>query len=97
MFYAERDDVDLAGERCYRLYFFPTQFAHVAEPCPTKQITCPPGRDHCGRTIKSMERAQAGCFSENSTIRASISGAVRFARIGFLRLISCNASSPPLS
>jgi hypothetical protein len=32
--YPERDDVDLAGESCYRLYFFPTQFAHVAEPCP---------------------------------------------------------------
>ena len=30
MFYAERDDVDLAGERCYRLSFFPTQFARVA-------------------------------------------------------------------
>src|SRR3984893_16077887 len=57
MFYAERDDVDLAGESCYRLYFFPTQFAHVAEARPTKQITCPPGRDHRGRTIKSMERA----------------------------------------
>jgi hypothetical protein len=35
----------------------------------------------------------AGCSSENATIRASISGAARFARIGFLRLISCNASS----
>jgi transposase InsO family protein len=32
---------------------------------------------------------KAGCSSENSTIRAAISGAVRFARIGFLRLISC--------
>src|ERR1700716_2968957 len=39
---------------------------------------------------------KAGCSSENSTIRASISGAVRFAKIGFLRRISCNASSPPL-
>ena len=57
MFYPERDDVDLAGERCYRLYFFPTQFAHVAEPLATKQITCPPSRDHRGRTMKSMERA----------------------------------------
>jgi hypothetical protein len=36
---------------------------------------------------------RAGCSSENSTIRAAISGAVRFARIGFLRLISCNASA----
>jgi len=57
MFYPERDDVDLAGERCYRLYFFPTQFAHIAEPCPTKQITCPMGRDDGGRTTKLMERA----------------------------------------
>jgi hypothetical protein len=57
MFDAECDDVDLAGGRCYRLYFVPTQFAHVAEPCPTKQITCPQCRDHRGRTIKSMERA----------------------------------------
>ena len=57
MFYPERGDVDLAGESCYGLYFFPTQFAHVAEPCPTKQITCPMGRDHRGRTIKLMERA----------------------------------------
>jgi hypothetical protein len=40
---------------------------------------------------------KAGCSSENSTIRSAISGAVRFAKIGFLRLISCNASSPPLS
>ena len=37
--------------------FFPTQFAHVAEPLPTQQIACPLGRDHRGRTIKSMERA----------------------------------------
>src|SRR6202023_1818068 len=44
MFDAERGDVDLAGGRCYRLYFFPTQFTHVAEPCPTKQISCPMGR-----------------------------------------------------
>ena len=29
----------------------------VAEPRPTKQITCPLGRDHRGRTMKSMERA----------------------------------------
>src|ERR1700730_2349915 len=54
---ARRENVDLAGERCYRLYFFPTQFADVAEPLPTKQITCPPGRDHRGRTIKLIERA----------------------------------------
>jgi hypothetical protein len=40
---------------------------------------------------------KAGCSSEKATIRASISGAARFARIGFLRLISCSASSPPLS
>jgi hypothetical protein len=50
MFHAERDDVDLACDCCYRLYFLPTQFTHVAEPSPTKQITCPPDRDHtiCG-------------------------------------------------
>src|SRR5271166_253567 len=40
---------------------------------------------------------KAGCSREKATIRASISGAVRFARIGFLREISCSASSPPLS
>src|SRR5580692_11593336 len=56
MFDAERDDVDHAGERCYGLYFFPTQFSHVTEPRPTKQITCQPGRNCRGRTIKSMER-----------------------------------------
>jgi hypothetical protein len=32
-----------------------------------------------------------------STTAASISGAVRFFRIGFLRLISCRANSPPFS
>ena len=57
MFYAERGDVDLAGGSYYRLSFFPTQFAHVAEPLPTKQITCLLRSDHRGRTIKSMERA----------------------------------------
>ena len=57
MFYAERDDVDVAGESFYRFHFFPTQLAHVAEPRPTKQITCPSGCDHRGGTIKSMERA----------------------------------------
>jgi hypothetical protein len=39
------------------LSFFPTQFAHVAEPLPTKEITCLLRSDHRGRTIKSMERA----------------------------------------
>ena len=57
MFDPARGDVDLAGRGCYRLYFVPTQFARVAEPRPTKQITCPMGRDHPSRTMKSMERA----------------------------------------
>src|ERR1700730_11011171 len=57
MFDAKRDDVDLAGKGCYGLYLFPTQFAHVAEPRPTKQIACLMGRDHRDRTMKSMERA----------------------------------------
>jgi hypothetical protein len=31
----------------------------------------------------------------SATAACSISGGVRFFRIGFLRLISCNANSPP--
>jgi hypothetical protein len=58
MFDPARGDVDLAGRGCYRLYFVPTQLARVAEPRPTKQITCPIGRDHRSRTIKAMERAR---------------------------------------
>lgn len=57
MFDAERGDVDVAGESRYTLRFFPMQFAHIVEPLPTKQITCPRSRDHRGRTIKSIERA----------------------------------------
>jgi hypothetical protein len=57
MFDTERGDIDLAGERYYRLNFLPMEFAHVAEPRPTEQITCPLRGDHRGRTIKSMERA----------------------------------------
>jgi hypothetical protein len=40
------------------------------------------------------------CFPavrRKKTTACSISGDVRFFRIDFLRLISCNASSPPLS
>jgi hypothetical protein len=48
MFYSERDDFDLAGGSCYGLSFVPTQFAHVAEPRPTKQTTCSLRRDHRG-------------------------------------------------
>jgi hypothetical protein len=40
---------------------------------------------------------QVGCSIASATTAASISGATRFLRIGFLRLISCSASSPPLS
>src|SRR5437660_12572672 len=40
---------------------------------------------------------QAGCSIAISTTASSISGAVRFFRIGLRRLISCSASSPPLS
>jgi hypothetical protein len=57
MFDAERGDGNLAGNRCYRLCFFPTQFADVGEPLPTQQITCPRSCDHFGRTIKVMKRA----------------------------------------
>ena len=57
MFYAECCYVDLADKSCYRFSFHPTQFAHITEPLPMKQITCPMGRDHRGRTIKSMKRA----------------------------------------
>jgi hypothetical protein len=56
MFYAECSNVDLAGDSRYRLNLFPMQFAHVAKPLPTQQITCLPGRDQRTRTIKS-ERA----------------------------------------
>src|SRR5215471_7892591 len=38
---------------------------------------------------------QAGCSIANATAASSMSTGVRFFRIGFLRLISCNASSPP--
>jgi hypothetical protein len=58
-------------------------------------IRFPVARDDGGKAISSSPWPNAGCSSENATIRASISGAARFARIGFLRLISCNASSPP--
>ena len=40
---------------------------------------------------------QAGCSIASATTACSISIGVRFFRIGFLRLISCNANSPPLS
>src|SRR6516225_640743 len=40
---------------------------------------------------------QAGCSIASATTASSISIGVRFFRIGFLRLISCSASSPPLS
>ena len=40
---------------------------------------------------------QAGCSIAISTAACSISGGVRFFRIGLRRLISCSASSPPLS
>ena len=38
---------------------------------------------------------QVGCSIASATAAASTSGATRFLRIGFLRLISCSASSPP--
>src|SRR6516225_7909135 len=40
---------------------------------------------------------QAGCSIASATTACSISTGVRFFRIGLRRLISCNASSPPLS
>src|SRR5262249_32858429 len=40
---------------------------------------------------------QAGCSIAKSTTACSISGAVRFFNTGLRRLISCSASSPPLS
>ena len=43
------------------------------------------------------ELTTLGCSIANSTTAASIAGSTRLARIGFARLISCSASSPPLS
>ena len=40
---------------------------------------------------------QAGCSIASATTASSISIGTRFFRIGFFRLISCSASSPPLS
>ena len=40
---------------------------------------------------------QAGCSIASATTACSISLGVRFFKIGFRRLISCKASSPPLS
>ena len=40
---------------------------------------------------------QAGCSIAKSTAARSICGAVRFFKTGLRRLISCSASSPPLS
>ena len=40
---------------------------------------------------------KAGCSIASSTTASSISAATRFFSTGFLRLISCNASSPPVS
>lgn len=50
--------------------------------------------------FSSLEKCtwpQVGCSIPSATTAASIPGATRFLRIGFLRLISCSASSPPLS
>src|SRR5205814_6131603 len=58
------------------------------------------GRDRQQRRFSASETRtwpQAGCSIAIATTASSISGDVRFFRIGLRRLISCNASSPPLS
>ena len=48
-------------------------------------------------SLETRTWPQVGCSIAIATTAASISGATRFLRTGFLRLISCSASSPPLS
>ena len=54
-------------------------------------------RPRCFSASDARTWPQAGCSIASATAASSISIGVRFFRIGFLRLISCSASSPPLS
>ena len=48
-------------------------------------------------SLATLTWPQIGCSVASSTTAASISGATRFFRTGFRRLISANAASPPFS
>ena len=68
MFYSKRDGVDLAGGSCYRLYFFPTQFAHVVELLPTEQIT------FCERNVTRAQDPKNAVAERRSTKRGTPRG-----------------------
>jgi hypothetical protein len=48
-------------------------------------------------TAVGEDVSKAGCSMASATMASSISWGTRFFSTGFLRLISCNAGSPPLS
>jgi len=54
-------------------------------------------RPRLASSLATRSWPQAGWSTAIATTAASMSGAVRFFKMGLRRLISCKASSPPLS
>jgi len=68
--------------------------------CRSHTQRTPAGETMSPRFLNSLATRtwpKAGCSVASVTTAPSISCGIRFFKTGFLRLISCNASSPPLS